>query len=242
MNSLLTFPKRARGLLGVLIGMAVLCIASTASAQDVAKPSADEVIDKLQAYYASMKDYQARFTQTYTDVAEGEEKKSGGRVFFKKPGKMRWDYIDRSKGKQEQLLKALVSDGTSFSIYEAEFNQYYRQCLKDSQLPTALRFLMGTGDLKQEFSIKLLKAKEKGTFRLALKPKKSTGQYKKLIFVVNRDDFSARETIIYDPYGNTNQIVFEKAKLNKNLPDEGFVFTPTDDMNVLNNSKNLKCK
>lgn len=211
-----------------------------AGAQDK-ELDAGQVTDKVQAFYLSMQDFQARFTQTYTDVAADETKSFEGKVFFKKPGKMRWDYLQRTEGKPS-LQKVLVSNGAEFTIYEAEFDQYYRQCLGDSQLPTALRFLMGTGDLKADFDVKLLPKAPDGSLRLELTPKKSAGQYKKLEFVVNPKDYSVAQTVVYDPYGNTNRVVFQSPSLNKKLPDAGFDFQPPEGTRALGGAKDLKCK
>ena len=214
----------------VVAGVSLAC--ASALAQDGAL-SAVDVTDKVQKFYEDMKDYQARFEQVYTDVAAGKDTRSGGRVFFKKPGKMRWDYLSGER----DLQKVLVSNGSEFTIYEQEHDQYYRQPLKDSKLPTALRFLMGTGDLKQEFDITLGKKAAAGTHQLELIPKKSSGKYKKIIFVVDAETFSVRETHVYDPYSNINRIIFHKPLINKSLPDSGFDFTPPKSAKPLGNTK-----
>jgi outer membrane lipoprotein carrier protein len=221
--------------------MLVLGLGSVAVvAQDKKATTAGAVTDEVQAFYKNMRDYQARFEQVYTDVAAGKDSRSGGRVYFKKPGKMRWDYLN-ADGSDKSLHKVLVSNGSEFTIYEAEHDQYYRQCLKDSKLPTALRFLMGTGDLKEEFDIELGKKSAAGTHKLELTPKKSSGKYKRIIFVVDAESFSVRETLVYDPYNNINRIIFHKPLTNKSLPDSGFDFSPPKDARPLGNTKELKC-
>ena len=218
------------GLLSVAVG-----------AQDKEKATtAEAVTDQVQEFYKNMRDYQARFEQIYTDVAAGKDSSSGGRVYFKKAGKMRWDYLN-ADANQKSLHKVLVSNGSEFTIYEAEHDQYYRQCLRDSKLPTALRFLMGTGDLKEEFDIKMGKKASAGTHKLELTPKKSSGKYKKIIFVVDAETYSVRETLVYDPYSNINRIIFHKPLINKNLPDSGFNFSPPKNARPLGDTKELKC-
>lgn len=232
-----------RWTLGVLAALSFVTLTAPlllspapASAQD-AKLSAEQVAERIQTFYATAKDYQARFKQTYTDMAAGKESTSQGKVFFKKPGKMRWDYTDT---KFQGMQKILVSDGTAFTIYEKEFDQYYRQCLRDSSLPTALSFLMGTGDLLKDFNVKL-KGSTAASHTLELVPKKSEGQYKKLLFIVNASDFSVISTTVYDPYGNKNVIEFISPAVNKSLPDAGFNFTIPEGVRPLHNSDKIKC-
>lgn len=219
----------------------LLTLGTVAVAQDSPSPTAAEVTDKVQKFYQDIKDYQSNFTQVYTDIAAGEETRSGGKVFFKKPGKMRWDYYETKDGKTH-VTKVLVSDGKEFNIYEAAYAQYYRQCLGDSQLPSAISFLMGTGDLAKEFDTALAKAPEAGTLRLELTPKKSSGKYKKIEFTVDASTFAVTRTTVHDPYGNTNVITFKKADINKKLPDAGFSFPAPKGARILGGGKELKCE
>jgi outer membrane lipoprotein carrier protein len=199
--------------------------------------SADDVARRVQKFYKKTSDYHARFEQTYTDVAAGAEKTSQGRVYFKKPGKMRWDYYaDDGKGR----TKVLVSDGASFWIYEYEFKQVFKKCLADSQLPTSLKFLMGQGDLIKEFNISFADESTAEKPVLNLVPKVPTSKYERLVFELNPKTFQVEQTTIYDPYGNTNRIEFSNAKINKNLPDSGFEFKPPKSARLLNPQK--KCE
>jgi outer membrane lipoprotein carrier protein len=232
----------ARALRALLLGLALLALTAQATNAQQAPLTADQVTDKVQGFYTSIADFQSRFEQTYTDVAADEKRTLTGKVFFKKPGKMRWDYLKNDANNKPSLAKVLVSNGNEFTIYEADFDQYSKQCLKDSQLPSALSFLMGSGDLKADFNIQLLPKSPEGTYSLDLTPKQSASQYKKLIFVVDAKDFSVRKTIIHDPYGNTNEISFLAARVNKQLPDEGFQFQPPQGARAVGSAKDLKCQ
>ena len=111
--------------------------------------SAEEVARRIQKFYKQTKDYRAPFKQMYTDKAAGETKTNYGKVYFKKPGKMRWDYY--ASESRDDRTKTLVSDGDMFWIYELEFQQVFKRCLDESKLPTSLKFLMGQGNLLQDF-------------------------------------------------------------------------------------------
>ncbi len=240
MTKLLRSGLRASAAVASLSLLALL--AAPAAAQDKDNPlDAAEVTRRVQDFYKTTADYQARFEQIYTDVAAGDSRTSTGRVFFKKPGKMRWDYL-AEKGGKTQLAKVLVSDGSVFTVYEPEFDQYFKKCLKESQLPTALSFLMGEGELLKDFEPKLLKSTKEGTHRLELSPRASQGTYKKLEFVVDAATFAVQEAIIYDPYGNTNRLVFHKPLVNKNLPDQGFKFAPPKSARVVGGPAEVTCK
>lgn len=197
-------------------------------------PAADEAARRVQAFYAQTKDYQAKFTQTYHDVAAGDKKVNTGQVYFKKPGKMRWDYA-KADGARDKIY---VSDGTSFWVYEYDFKQVFKQCLKDSQLPTSLSFLMGTGDLLKEFDVEFTDKSTAKVPQLRLTPKSPTPSYKELRFTLDPETYQVMRTVIYDPYGNMNEINFSKVEVNKNLPDSGFDFKVPKGARVLNPQEN----
>ena len=198
----------------------VLLLPDAAAAQ--AKLTPEKVAENINNFYKTTKDFQAKFEQVYSDVAAGEEKRSYGRVYFKTPGKMRWDYYAGKNSKKRD--KIYVSDGSIFWIYEPEFQQVFKQCLGESQLPTSLRFLMGQGDLLKEFDVSFAKKSTDATPILRLVPKKPTAKYKELEFTVDPKSYQVVRTKIFDPYGNTNTIVFNSGLVNRNLPDRGFDF------------------
>lgn len=183
------------------------------------------VIDKLQKKYRSVKSMSANFKQTYTYAVYQRKQISEGNVFLKSPGRMRWDYRTPS-------TKVFVADGESLWVYEPDKNQAYQRLLKESQLPIAIRFLMGEGDLLKAFKPTFESASVK-TVTVRLVPKKPTTKYKELAMVINRSDFMVQETTIVDSVNNTNQVRFSNVRLNLELPDSGFKFVPPANVTIL---------
>lgn len=219
------------------LGAGALALGShPASAQQTDGDRAQELARKMQSFYDRTQDFTASFKQTYTDVAAGEQKVNFGKVYIKTPGKMRWDYY-QTEGGSPELKKTMVSDGTTFWIYELEFKQVFKECLSASKLPTSVSFLMGEGDLLASFDVSLGDGSTESRPILKLVPKKPTAKYRELRFVLDGDSHQVLKTTIYDPYGNTNEIVFDKVLFNKNLPDEGFAFKPPKGARLLNPQK-----
>ncbi len=233
--------KKSKLYMSSIALLCVMCgvlLPSALVAQDAEKKelSPEAVAQKMQSFYDTTADFQASFKQVYTDLAAGESKKSYGKVYIKKPGKMRWDYYKESKGKQKPE-KAMVSDGKVFWVYEYEFKQVFKECLASSKLPTSVTFLMGEGNLLESFDVSFEKSSSEAKPVIKLVPKKPTSQYKELHFVVDGKTFQVLKTTIFDPYGNTNEIVFSKVKFDQNLPDKGFSFKPPKDARLLNPQK-----
>lgn len=230
-------------LLTAAVGLSGALATNAAHAQQTPpakKLTANDLAKKMQEFYKNTRDFKAKFKQVYSDVAAGDTKESYGRVYFKRKGKMRWDYYEASKKtKKQELKKLLISDGNVFWVYEPQFKQVFKECLQNSKLPTSLRFLMGQGDLLKDFDAKLSKKSTDAKPVLTLTPKKPTSKYKQLEFVIHAETFQVLRTTIYDPYGNTNEITFAEMALNKNLPDKGFSFKPPKGARLLNPQK--KC-
>lgn len=177
----------------------------------------DALLERVQEHYESVSDYVADFRQVYESAALGEERTSQGRVFFRKPGQMRWDYA----GPQERYL---ISDGRTLWVYEPAFGQYYQESLRDSQLPVALRFLMGEGRLADDFTATMGASAPEGEAWLVLRPRRSEGQFRELRLRIERASGRVREVVIFDPLGNVNRLTFSGVRENVGLPASGFRF------------------
>ncbi len=226
--------RRSSSLFALVVAGLFCVLAVEAAADDPAPAgmSAEDVAERVQRFYQDTDDFQAAFLQTFTDVAAGEAKRSRGRVYFKKPGMMRWDYYRADDATRRD--RVMVSDGNIFWVYEMEFQQVFKQCLAESNLPAALRFLMGEGNLLEEFDVEFADGSTAEEPRLRLTPKEASSEYRELRFVLDPESFQVTRSILYDPYGNTNEIAFVNTRLNRNLPESGFQFEPPEGARLLN--------
>ncbi len=179
---------------------------STASA-------ADAMVGKVQAFYASVAQVTARFTQVVSNVTFGDTKTSTGKVFIQKPGKMRWDYY-ATGGAKTTVKKSFISNGTYLYVVEHDNKQVIKKDLSKDLMPVAVSFLYGKGDLRADFTAEVDTASGYGTKAdtvLKLTPKKPTAQYKFLFLVVDPADAHVKASIIVDSAGNVNQIGFDAS-------------------------------
>ena len=181
---------------------------------------ARQYVDAIQAYYDSAKTYSAAFDQDYESV-DGIKKQSKGTVWFKKPGKMRWDY-------ETPESRFLISDGKNFWSWEPVYRQYCRRDLQSSQLPTALTFLAGGGRIEDDFSVSVHKVNG-NQVTLDLKPVVSSLAYERIQFEILMPSAKVYRATIYDAMGNVNKITFKSPEINANLDDASFNFEPPKD-------------
>jgi outer membrane lipoprotein carrier protein len=225
------FPNVLAGLAAVTLAVAmVVPLALAQQPQPAQRPDAATVASWVQTFYDQTRTMSARFEQRYTNQVYQRTDVSRGRVQFRKPGMMRFDY-DQPNG------KVIASDGQRMVAYEPPeggqgAGQYYEQQMSQAQLPTALSFLMGTGRLGQDFTFRLLDAAALG-YRdgevLELRSRRPTPQYSRILLFV--DSAQARRGVIHrivivDSANNRNQFNFSQQQFNTEIAESVFRYRP----------------
>ena len=183
--------------------------------------TADQVAQRIQEFYDRTSDFQADFTQVSRNRLYGEERRSG-RVIFRKPGRMRWNYAAPHND-------IIVSDGSTLWAYQADERQAVQQTLTQSQLPTAIAFLAGTGRITDSFTFRLLDANQfrfPNGYVLELRPTTPQPTYERIVFYVDRASFQVVRTAVIDAQGNQNRFDFANPQVNLNVPETTFRWSP----------------
>src|SRR6266496_3615434 len=98
--------------------MILALLAATVALSAASPPDAVALARGVQAFYEKTKDLETSFVQTYTYAAFGRSQTSRGTLRVKKPGKLRWDYL-------EPTPKTIVVNGPRLVQYEPDANQAY---------------------------------------------------------------------------------------------------------------------
>jgi outer membrane lipoprotein carrier protein len=199
-------------------------LAGAPGAIDHKKPNV--VLDQVQKFYAGIKHVTSQFRQSVTNDMLGSTKTSDGTVWIMKPGKMRWDYLEKKKDRVE-VTKSFISNGTNLYVVEHDNMQVVKKNLQQDMMPVAVSFLYGKGDLKTEFNPELDgsgKYGAKGDLVLRLTPKKPSAQYKNLFLVVSPTDYRVTQSVIVDSSNNVNHFRFYAPDFAKPIKDTWFEF------------------
>jgi len=196
---------------------AVAPVASTAS---VASPASawdtDPVLARLNAFYAGTTDFSASFKQVVTTKSPKRTFRRGGKVYFKRPGMMRWDYT-------EPDIVNYVSAGGLLWAYDSEDGSAIKMNVADSDLYSALGFLSGTTKLSDSFVPEVTAAAVAGHSTVKLVPVKSAGSYRHVVLTVRNETGEVVETEVVDPVGNVSRIRFESVNYVA-IPESAFKF------------------
>jgi outer membrane lipoprotein carrier protein len=184
----------------------------------------DDLLAAVEKNYASRTDFSAQFVQTVVRAHLPDRPATKeGRFYFKKPGRMRFDYV-----KPDPVY--YISDGTTFWNYIPDSSLAYKLKVEDSDLFYALKFLYGEGSLRKEFAVSD-GGKERERRIVALKPTRPQHNFQQVRLFVDPASFAIVETEVTDPAGNVSRIVFSNVSSDP-LPAEGFLFSPPDGVQV----------
>lgn len=210
-----------------LLIMMVLCAGSWVHASHAFAHTASvaEVVKRLQARYDATTGFRANFVQAVESATLGQKVESRGTVFFKKPGRMRWEFHE-----PEQLV---VADGTFFWLYQPQDKQVIRMPFQQafrSNVPVS--FLTGVGRLDQDF-LPSLRGMTDRTYSVRLTPKRDAEATGLLDLEVDAETFDILQATITDPLGNTTQVRFTNIDRHA-LPDDAlFRFTVPAGVDVI---------
>jgi outer membrane lipoprotein carrier protein len=174
------------------------------------------LVDRMQAFYEKVQDFTATFKQDYTYKIARRTQSSAGKVTFKKPGMMRWEY-------EKPAPKTFVLAGDRAYTHDPQAMLLTKTAFDQSQLSASVTFLFGTGKLEKEFSIaKVDCAKCSGTL-LELTPLKPDPRFRKVRLEVDSKTAQVLRSIVFDPDGSENAITFSGLKTNVGVSKDVFV-------------------
>lgn len=221
---------------GILVGVLYATVAwgGAASDGDKAWQEARDVVKQIQARYEKTKDLQADFVQT-TKI-EGFERPvtSSGRVYIKKPGRLRWDYLDPAT---EQIY--VMRDDVK--VYVPEHKQVLVGKLTQMAASNApLELLQGAGKLDESFDIQPTTGRERGTGGIRLitlipkdKEHESTRNLQRIVVEVFPKTYFLRTVSLHEISGNVATFEFSALKPNQGLGNEVFDFKAPPDVEVV---------
>ncbi|MFQ5585869.1 MAG: outer membrane lipoprotein chaperone LolA [Thermodesulfobacteriota bacterium] len=185
----------------------------------------DTIVSRLQKRYEGIRELSADFTQETISKGMRETLTSSGRVYFRKPGMMRWEY-DTPEG------DLLISDGTTIWLFQADLNQVIESSADVTTTSIARNFLAGMGSIREDFDLSLYGVTGE-RYRLGLTPKNSTPSIERLSIDINKASFLVVRTVVLDRFGNETRVAFKNVKTGGPLDASLFTFTPPEGVVVV---------
>ena len=194
--------------------------------------TSESLVEKVEAKYAQTKDLQADFTQETRFEGFETGFSSSGKLYLKKPGLLRWDYLEPSK---EQIYV----NGDQVMMYVPDHHQVVKGTLTQmaaSKGPLAL--LQGAGTLSQQFTIVDSSTEPVSDSNpiLTLEPKPSGNgapTLEKIVLRLMPDTYLIREITLFETSGNISRVAFDHIRVNKGIPLHELKFDVPSDVVVV---------
>ena len=193
-----------------------------------------EVVKKIQVRYEKTKDLQASFTQKTRIEGFSTPVVSAGRFYIKKPGRLRWDYI-------EPATEEIYVNKDDVKMYVPEHKQVLvgkLTYMAASQAP--LQLLQGVAKLDEEFDIEPTADKERGAGGIplvSLTPKQGRAEperaIQRIVIEVQPKTYFLKTIALHEVSGNIATFEFTELKPNSGLKDELFDFKAPPDVEIV---------
>ena len=188
-----------------------------------------DLVTRVDARYAATKDFQADFTQETRIEGFETPLKSSGRVFIKKPGHLRWDYLDPS-------VEHIYVHNDQLEMYVPQHNQILKGNLTmmvATKAPLAL--LQGAGKLAEHFEVHPTdngRTGEGGLPLLTLIPKNpgqsGTSSVTRIISEIQPGTYFIRSLALHEVSGNISTFHFTNVKANAGIDNTVFTLNPPE--------------
>jgi len=194
---------------------------------DKALKEVQEVVKKVQARYEKTRDLQADFKQSTRIEGFATPIASSGRMYIKKPGRLRWDYLDPN-------VEEIYVNKDEVMMYVPEHQQVLVGKLTQmaaSQAP--LQLLQGVAQLEEEFQVEATPGGKRGAGGvplITLLPKQNPESepvrtLDRIVLELQPKTFFIKTVSIYEISGNISTFEFANLKPNQGLKNDLFQFT-----------------
>jgi outer membrane lipoprotein carrier protein len=216
-----------RAAAALVLAVLLPALAALLPAHAAAQPCDRALLARAQAVYQALTGFQGEFQQEDRE-GDGRVLTAGGKIAYRKPGQMRWEYAPPN----EQLL---VTDGATVWLYDPLLENVTVQPLADLTEGTPLKFLLGAGSLTADFDCRAvsLAPPADGLATLELVPKTPIPPLAFIQLGVRPATARLESFRMVDTQGNRRTVRLLNLKSTATFPPEHFTFKIPPDMEVI---------
>ena len=188
----------------------------------------DCCVARLEKRYGDMKDLSAEFEQETHLSSIKQVKKGEGKVFFKKVGKMLWEYSSPE-------VQKIILDGTNLWFYMPEEKQAMKNNFSTIPSHIVVDLFRGAIKIQQKFTVTLVQPAEKNKrteIVLQLIPIIYDPTVTKVALWVDPETYTITKSLLEDEFGTKTILEFKNIKIDGGLDDKLFKFVPPPDVDI----------
>jgi len=194
--------------------------------------SAQEVAMRVENTLRSFQSFQANFEQLYYSATVSMPLHEKGKLYFKKPNLMKWEYQDP----EEKVF--LIKDDL-FWDYNKEEKQLIKYDLSRGEFNSEVLFLLsGQVALRDRYFVELnpFPTENPNTLQIKLTPKDEEYADTFLLLEIDEKTWFIQKLISFDWTGNKTEFRFSRIKTNINLPNRTFELRVPSDVEIIENN------
>ena len=209
----------------VIIFLASLLVAvGAAFGQAGFKPATQaqqqEMVRRITESSQQLKTLRCDFVQRKTISILSDEMVSDGRMYFKQPDKLRWEY---TKPYQYQFVlngdKVMINSGTTKNVIDVSSSKIFREISR-----IIVSGINGSGIFdRTKFDARFLVGAKNDMVALTPKQKEIKQMFNEIHISFDRADYSVDSVEIVELNGDKTLIEMRNKQINKELDDEIFV-------------------
>jgi len=193
-----------------------------------AQSEIDRCVKNLEKQYETMRDFHADFQQETRLASINRVEKGSGSIWFKKPGKMLWEYTAPQAQK-------IILDGKNLWLYVPEDKQVMKNNFSTIPQHIVVDLFRGKVVIQEKFKVSFVQEELKNSKKeisLELAPLVFDPTVKKLTLWVDPEKFYILRTCLEDDFGTKTMLTFSNIAIDKNIPDSTFAFSPPPGVEV----------
>jgi len=198
-----------------LIAVLVLILSTVAIVAGEASSDLKTLLDRLQKHYQQTTSFSAKFQEEIAP-AGGTKREREGIVYYRKPGRMRWEF----GGDDKELI---VSDGKLLYNYQPDLNQVIETPLEQAfKSSAAASFLLGIGNVQRDFDASTPKSPPAdGLAHVKLAPKNGGDTIE---IGIDPATLDLKTLLLTDALGDVTELTFSDLKDGAPLDNKLFEF------------------
>lgn len=206
-------------------------VATLAFSRSKTDADAETVALKLEARLKSITTLQAEFKQFYYSTASSEPLTGQGKLYLRKPDRMRWEY----EAPEKQIF---LYNGGQFWLYFPEDKQLIKNAVDSpGHESEILGLISGTYSILERYSLNFnpFPSDRQNVYQLKLTPK-SEGEFSYILLEIDSSTWLITKAIFFDPAGNKLEYWFSRIKTGITLPDKLFELRVPPDCEIIESS------
>jgi len=186
--------------------------------------ASETAVQQLSAQLQAMNSLTAEFKQTINDNTGAVLQEAEGSLTVKRPRRFHW----RTEQPYEHLV---VTDGKDLWLYDIDLEQITQQAFTpDLDKAPALLLSGEVDEISKQYQVQVSSSAD-NTLTFTLTPNRPDNLFKQLTISFNNKQLQGM--ILKDSFEQLTTIMFSSVRLNVDVADSLFLFTPPDGVDVI---------